>query len=127
MVNPSFLQSCLFIAGHAHGSPLHPLYAVSVSPRAPGSHGIPQIKANIQKGVLVPDPHLSTHLVFHQGCLPLKVIFHQKLSSIKGCLTSKVILLQRSSSIKGRIPWKVVFHQRLTSVEAHLPLKVVFN
>ena len=121
MVNPSFLQSCLFIAGHAHGSPLHPLYAFSVSPRAPGSHGIPQMRANIQKGVLVPVPLLSSHLVFHQGCLSLKVIFHQKLSSMK------VVFHRRSSSTKGHLPLKVVFHQRLSSIKGCLPQKVVFH
>ena len=38
-----------------------------------------------------------------KGHLPLKVIFHQRLSSIKGHLPSKVIFHQSLSSIKGRL------------------------
>ena len=41
-----------------------------------------------------------------KGCLPLKVVFQWRSSSIEGCLTSKVNL----SSIEGGYPSKVVFH-----------------
>ena len=40
--------------------------------------------------------------------LPLKVVFHHRLSSSKGCLSSKVVLQQRFSSIEGRLPSKAV-------------------
>ena len=48
-------------------------------------------------------------------------------SSIKGCLPSKVVFHQRSSSIKGRFPSKVVFHRRSSSIKGCLPSKVVFH
>ena len=51
----------------------------------------------------------------NEGCLPLKVVFHHRLSSNKGCLPLKVIFHQRSSSSKGRLSPKVVFQQRLSS------------
>ena len=48
------------------------------------------------------------------GCphcrLPSKIVFHQRVSSIKGRLPLKVVFLQRSSSIKGRLPSRVVLH-----------------
>ena len=53
--------------------------------------------------------------------LQKKVVFHQRLSSIKGCLPLKVIFHQRLSSITCRLPSKGVFHQNL------LPSKVVFH
>ena len=40
-------------------------------------------------------------------CLPLKIIFHPRLYSIKGHLPSKVIFHQKMSFIKGHIPSKV--------------------
>ena len=43
-------------------------------------------------------------------CLPKKVIFHQRLSSIKRCLPSMVVLHQRSSPIKGCLQSKIIFH-----------------
>ena len=42
-----------------------------------------------------------------KGCLPSKVIFHQRSSSIECRLPS-----QRSSSFKGRLPSRVVLHWR---------------
>ena len=56
--------------------------------------------------------------------LPLKVIFHHRLSSIKGRLPSKVVFHQKLSSIKGCLSSKVVkviFHQRSSSIKVHLP------
>merc|ERR1711942_6470 len=58
--------------------------------------------------------------VFVKRRLPLKVVFRQRLSSIKGCLPSKVVFHRRSCSIKGRLPLKVVFHQRSSSIEGRL-------
>ena len=84
-----------------------------------------------------------------RGRLPLKVVFHQKTSSVKGRLLSKVVLCQRSSSIEGCLPLlghfhfcpvpcafqqcasrllsKVVSRQRLSSIKSRLPSKVVFH
>ena len=53
--------------------------------------------------------------LFH-GCLPLKVIFHQK-----------VVLLQRSSFTEGHLPLKVVFQQRSSSNKGPLPPKVILT
>ena len=77
-----------------------------------------------------------------RSCLPLKVVFHRRASSIecrlpvkaifnRGRLQSrsssiKVVFNQRSSSIKGRFPSEVVFQWRLSSIGGCLPLKVVF-
>ena len=61
-----------------------------------------------------------------KGCVPSKVVFHQRSSSIKGCLPSKVVFHERSSSIKGCLPSKVVFHQRPHSIKGRLPSNVVF-
>ena len=72
------------------------------------------------------------------GHLPSKVIFHQRLSSIKGGPPSKVVFHQRSSSInvvfplrlsilKGRLPSVVFFHQRSSSIKGPPPSKVVFH
>ena len=66
-------------------------------------------------------------LLQHQASLPSKVVFLQRLSSIKGCLPSKVVFHQRSSSFKGCLPSKVIFHQRLSSIKGYLPSKVVFH
>ena len=60
------------------------------------------------------------------GCLTSRVVFLQRLFSIKGCIPSKVVFLQRSSSIKGCLPSKVVFHQRSYSIKGRLPSKVIF-
>ena len=78
------------------------------------------------------------------GCLPWKVIFHRRsssikwrppskfvfhwrLSSIEGCLPSKDAFHRRSSSIEGLLPLNVVFHQRSSSIKGRLPSKVVFH
>ena len=39
-----------------------------------------------------------------EGHLPLRVVFHQRLSFTEGCLSSKVVF------IKGCLPTKGVFH-----------------
>ena len=62
-----------------------------------------------------------------KGCLPSKVVFHQRSSSMEGCLSSKVVFHWRSSSIKGCLPSKVVFHKRPSSIKGHLPSMVVFH
>ena len=41
---------------------------------------------------------------FIKFCLPSKVVFHQRLSSINGCLPSKVIFHHRLSPIEGCLP-----------------------
>ena len=46
------------------------------------------------------------------GCLPLKVVFHQRSSSTEGCLPPEVVFHQRLSSTGGRLQSKVVFHGR---------------
>ena len=60
-----------------------------------------------------------------KGCLLSKVVFNQRLSSIKGRLP--FVFCQMSSSIISRLPSKVVFHQSLSSVKGHLSSKVVFH
>ena len=57
---------------------------------------------------------LCTKLSSIEGCLPSKVVFHQRSSSLKGCLLSKVVIRQGSSSIKGCLPAKVLFYKRST-------------
>ena len=57
------------------------------------------------------------------SCLSLKVVFHQRVSSIKGCLPSKVFFHQRLSSIKGCLPSKVIFHRSSSSIKGRLPSK----
>ena len=56
--------------------------------------------------------------------LPLKVVFHQRYSSIEDRLLSEVVFDWRSSSLKGCLPSKVVFHQRSSSIEGRLPSMV---
>ena len=63
----------------------------------------------------------------NEGCLPLMVIFHRRLSSTKGHLPLKVVFQWRLSSTKGFLPPKVIFHRRPSSTEGHLPPKVVFH
>ena len=81
---------------------------------------------------------LSRGEVTTKGCLPQKVVFHQRSSSTKGHLPPKVIFHQRSSSSKVVFQWrlsstvtclslKVVFHWRLFSTESRLPQKVIFH
>ena len=76
---------------------------------------------------------LALMVVHHQrsysieGRLPLKVLFHQKLSfikvsSIKSHLPSKVIFHQRVSNIKGCLTSKVVFHQISSSIKGKVLL-----
>ena len=61
------------------------------------------------------------------GGLALKVIFHQRLSSIKGSLPLKDVFQRRSSFIKCRLSLKVVFHQSSSSIKGCLPSQFVFN
>ena len=58
-------------------------------------------------------------VIFTKGHLPLKVIFHQRLSYIKGYLPSSELSVchQRFSSIKGCLPSNPIFHQRLSSIK----------
>ena len=84
---------------------------------------------NISKHCVEP----KSKIVFHQrvssikGRLPSKVIFHTSLSFLKGCLPSKVIFHQRPSSIIGHLPSKDVFHQWSSSIKGPLSSKVVFH
>ena len=81
---------------------------------------------------------------FHQRVSSIKVLFNQRLSSIKGCLPlkghlpSKVVFHQMLSSTKGWLPSKIVFHQRsssikghfykkLSSIKVHFPSKVILH
>ena len=69
--------------------------------------------------------------------LPSKVVFNQRLSSIKGRLPSKVGFHKRVSSIKDHPPSEVVFQERSSSINGcplskvvpqdHFPSKVVFH
>ena len=61
-----------------------------------------------------------------KACLPLKVVFHQRLSSTKGHLPLKVVFHRRSSSTKGRLPPKVIFHQRLSPTYHNTLLDLIF-
>ena len=54
------------------------------------------------------------------GHLPLKVVFHPRLSSTKGRLPPKAVFHQKFSFTEGRLPPEVV------STQGRLPLKVVF-
>ena len=62
-----------------------------------------------------------------EGRLPLKIMFHRRLSPTKGYLPPKVVFHRRLSSTESYLPPKVVFHQRLSSIEGYLPPKVVFQ
>ena len=90
------------------------------------------------------DEHLKFALDDALTRIERKVVFRQRLPSVKGCLpssvkgvfcqrlsSSNVVFRQMSSSIKcrplGRFPSKVVFHQRSSSVKGCLPSKVVFH
>ena len=59
------------------------------------------------------------------GCLTSRVVFLQRLFSIKGCIPSKVVFHQRSPSIKGCLLSKVVFRQKSSSIKVCLLSKVV--
>ena len=67
----------------------------------------------------------------NESCLPSKIVLHRSWYSFSGCLPFKVNFYSRSSSIEDNLPsWlplKVVFHQSLASSKGHLPLKVVFH
>ena len=80
--------------------------------------------------------NLSLNFVFHQSlfiskgdpCLwfPSKVIFYQRLLSIKGCFHHK------PSSMKGHLTWKIIFPQMLVFIkfifhQSFLPLMVIFH
>ena len=67
---------------------------------------------------------LQTTFIFAKknSRLLIKVVFHQRLSSIEGCLLWKVVFSQRLSSIKGCLPSKVFFHQRYSSAKGYLPI-----
>ena len=62
-----------------------------------------------------------------KGCLPSKVVFRQRSTSVKVHLPLKVVFRQRSSSVEGLLPSKVVFCQRSPFVKGCLPLKVVLR
>ena len=64
------------------------------------------------------------------GHLPLKVVFHRRLSSIEGRLPSKVVFHRRSSSIEGRLPYSLVVSDMLETIlipVATLPTSPVAN
>ena len=82
--------------------------------------------------VLYHKKHLSLRLsyikvIFLLRCLPSRVVFKQRSSSIKSCLPWKEVFNERLFSIKGLLPSKVFFHQRSSSIKECLPTKVVFN
>ena len=72
-------------------------------------------------------------LLKYMSCLVLsctKILsncYNETISFIEGCLPSKVVFHQRSSSIEGHFLSKVVFHQRLSSFKGYLQYKVFFN
>ena len=85
--------------------------------------------------------HRSSSIKCH---LPSKVVFRQRVPSIRGQLSSKVIFHQifhfqakvvfhqklshqKSSSIKGCLPSKDIFHQISSFIKGCLPSKVVFQ
>ena len=69
-------------------------------------------------------PFLNSYII---GGLPLKVVFHRRLSFTKGCLLPMLVFHQRLSSTEGTLPPKVHFHRRLSSNKGRLPPKVVFH
>ena len=76
---------------------------------------------------------LPMKVVFHQRSssiecwLPLNVVFNQRMSYIKGCLPSEAVFHRSSSSIVGHLPSKVVFYWRSSSIIGRLPSKIVCN
>ena len=62
---------------------------------------------------------------FTEGCLPPKVVFHQRSSPLKvvfhqRCLPPKVVFHQRSTSTESCLSLKDIFHQRSSSIKGHL-------
>ena len=62
-----------------------------------------------------------SNVVFHEWLSSPKIVFHQRMSSIRISPPSKVIFHQMLSSIKCHPPSSVVFHQRLSSIEGCVP------
>ena len=60
-----------------------------------------------------------------ESCLQFKIVFHQRLSSIKSLGPSKGLFHQRSSSVKACLPSMVVIHNRSYPVKCHLSSNVV--
>ena len=78
---------------------------------------------------------LPFKVLFHQRTPSSKIVFHRRLSSIKGCLQTKVVFHRRSTFNKGClfkycIPSNFVFvcHQRLSSIpiKGPFPSEIVF-
>ena len=78
-------------------------------------------KIDFHRRSLSTDDHLT------EGCLPPKVVFHQRSSSTKGRLPLKDVFHRRLSSTEGHPPPIVIFHWRLSSTEGHLQPKIVFH
>ena len=65
--------------------------------------------------------------VLHFGHLPSTVVFHWRLSSTESCVSLKIVFHRRSCSTEGCLLPKVVFHRRLSSTKSRLPPKVIFH
>ena len=115
-----FLHMCTYVIPHIFLPSRETLYPVRTADRIPGlgsvvlwlsrwgvvnifSSNINPIKGCLHWRSSCIKGRLPLKFVFLQRCLPSKVIFHQKSSSVKGRLPSKVVFSQRLSSIKGRL------------------------
>ena len=65
--------------------------------------------------------NLTSEIIYH--CLSSKVVFNQRLSSMKSHLPSMVIFHQRCLTIKSRFPWKGISQQRASPIKGHLYIK----
>ena len=70
---------------------------------------------------------LSFENCLYRRCIPSKVVFHWRGSSIEGGLPLKGVSQWRSSSIESCLPLMLIFPQRLSSIECCLPSKVIFH
>ena len=66
--------------------------------------------------------HEHSRLIFLQRMSSIKVCLPSKLVLIEGCLPSMVVYQWWSSSIKGHLPLRVIFHHRLSCYASYLTL-----
>ena len=67
------------------------------------------------------------HTSFIKGCLSSIVVFHKKMSSLNGHLPSMVVFLQRLSFIKECFPSIGNLHLWSSSIQGCLPSTVIFH
>ena len=93
----------------------------------PPSKGVLHRRSSSIKGRLQSQRSSSIEGRLHWSSSSIKGRLPSLVDSIIGCLPWKVIFHGRSSSMEGRLPWKVIFHQRSSSIDGCLPFKVVFH